>query len=51
MDNESRIVSFSVDPLPLLRALGEGRLPDELTSGHYEIEITPDNANATQKIA
>jgi uncharacterized protein (UPF0276 family) len=46
-DGEARVVSFGVEPLPLLRALAEGRLPDEpLQPGRYEIELTPDGPAA-----
>ncbi len=45
-DDRTRIVTFSVEPLPLLRALAAGRLPDEPPGppepGRYEIELTPD---------
>jgi uncharacterized protein (UPF0276 family) len=42
-DGQSRIVAFDCDPLPMLRALAEGRLPDApSTVGEFEIEITPD---------
>jgi uncharacterized protein (UPF0276 family) len=42
-DNTTRIVSFSVEPLPLLRALAAGELPSEPpTPGRFEIELTPD---------
>jgi uncharacterized protein len=43
-DGHSRIVAFDLDPLPMLRALAEGRLPDiHSTIGEFEIEITPDS--------
>jgi uncharacterized protein len=43
-DGGARVVHFDFEPLPLLRALTEGRLPDEPgRSGNYEIEITPDD--------
>jgi uncharacterized protein (UPF0276 family) len=42
-DGRARIVAFDVEPLPLLRALGAGRLPDEPPQpGRFEIELTPD---------
>jgi hypothetical protein len=44
LDEEARVVSFSCDPLPLLRALGEGRLPEMILPGEFEIEVTPENA-------
>lgn len=43
IDMQARVVSFSVEPLPLLRALADARLPkDHLQAGQYEIEIRPD---------
>jgi hypothetical protein len=46
-DGEGRIVAFDVEPLPLLRALAEGRLPDEAPrAGRFEIEVTPDGPAA-----
>jgi uncharacterized protein (UPF0276 family) len=44
IDDQSRIVMFDFDPLPLLRALAEGRLPN-ITGrpGQFEIEVTADN--------
>lgn len=42
-DDRVRIVHFDFEPIPLLRALAEGRLPDEpLEPGDFEIELTPD---------
>lgn len=42
IDDQSRVVTFASNPLPLLRALAEGHLPDEAgQSGDFEIEITP----------
>lgn len=41
LDHQSRTVRFTRDPLPLLYALGEGRLPEDGSEGRYEIEITP----------
>jgi len=44
-DDQPRIVKFDVEPLPLLRALAEGRLPNEAgQSGDFEIELTGDGA-------
>jgi uncharacterized protein (UPF0276 family) len=44
VDGEPRLVHFDFEPLPLMRALAEGRLPDEPGRlGNYEIEITPDD--------
>jgi uncharacterized protein len=42
-DDQPRIVTFDVEPLPLLRALAEGRLPTETgREGKFEIELTAD---------
>jgi len=49
LDGETRLVRFPFDPLPMLLALGDGRLPDEPgRSGPFEIEITPDTARAME---
>jgi hypothetical protein len=46
-DGQARVVQFDFEPLPLLRALAEGRLPDEPgRPGCYEIELTPDDAGS-----
>jgi uncharacterized protein (UPF0276 family) len=43
LDGQTRVVRFSADPFPLLRALAEGRLPDVVPQeGDYEIELKPD---------
>jgi uncharacterized protein len=43
MDGQPRVVRFFADPLPMLNALTEGRLPDIVPrEGEYEIELTPD---------
>jgi len=40
-DDQPRVVKFTVEPLPLLRALAEGRLPkDTGRPGEFEIELT-----------
>jgi uncharacterized protein (UPF0276 family) len=42
-DNEPRVVKFTVDPFPMLRALAEGRLPEGIPGvGDYEIELKPE---------
>ena len=42
-DDQPRVVTFPVEPLPLLRALAEGRLPTEVgREGQFEIELTAD---------
>ena len=45
LDGEERSISFGADPLPLLRALGAGRRPTEITTGEFEIRLTPDLVN------
>jgi hypothetical protein len=41
VDDEVRIVHFDFEPIPLLRALAEGRLPDAPSEpGNFEIELT-----------
>lgn len=43
IDGEVRIVNFDFEPLPLLRAIAEGRLPTEPPqAGIFEVEITPE---------
>jgi uncharacterized protein len=43
LDGQPRVVRFSSDPFPLLRALAEGRLPDVIPQeGEYEIELKPE---------
>ena len=43
-DGATRIVSFNFEPMPLIRAIAEGRLPrDAPTIGQFEIEITGNN--------
>jgi hypothetical protein len=42
LDGERPVVAFDRDPVLLLRALSEGRLPGPIPPGSYEIEITPD---------
>jgi uncharacterized protein (UPF0276 family) len=46
LDGEERSVPFGADPLPLLRALGAGRRPPEITRGTFEIRLTPDLVEA-----
>ena len=44
MDDQPRVVPFDFDPVPLLRALAEGRLPEIAGKpGSFEIEVTPDS--------
>lgn len=48
VDDQPRIVIFDMDPLPLLRALGEGRLPDMPSQpGRFEFEVTSDGATSS----
>ena len=43
LDGRARVVRFTADPFPMLRALAEGRLPEMIPrEGDFEIEITPD---------
>jgi uncharacterized protein (UPF0276 family) len=47
-DDKVRVVHFDFEPLPLLRALAEGRLPDvSAKPGNFEIELTPDGPSGT----
>ena len=40
LDGQSRVVKFTSDPFPMLRALTEGRLPEGIPQvGDYEIEL------------
>jgi uncharacterized protein (UPF0276 family) len=42
-DDEPRVVKFTADPFPMLRALTEGRLPEGIPEvGDYEIELKPE---------
>lgn len=48
IDGSIRIVHFDFEPLPLLRAISEGRLPEAPPqTGDFEIELTPDDPNAS----
>jgi uncharacterized protein (UPF0276 family) len=50
VDGQARLVRFDFDPLPMLLALSDGRLPDEPgRAGRFEIEITPDTARALER--
>jgi uncharacterized protein len=47
-DDRTRVATFGVEPMPLLRALAAGRLPEQpLPRGHYEIELTADGPTGT----
>jgi uncharacterized protein len=54
-DDQTRIVTFDFDPIPLLRALSEGRLPDApAQAGRFEIELTaegPQSVSGLDKMA
>ncbi len=51
-DEKPRVVTFDIDPLPMLRALTEGHLPDlPSQSGRFEIEVTPDGPNGSSSIS
>jgi hypothetical protein len=41
MDDQPRVVAFDSDPLPMFRALAEGRLAEPGQPGRFEIEVTP----------
>ena len=48
IDGSTRIVHFAFEPLPLLRAISEGRLPEEPPQeGDFEIELTPDGQESS----
>ncbi|HEY2377940.1 MAG TPA: DUF692 family protein [Gemmatimonadaceae bacterium] len=40
IDKKPQIVPFEHDPVVVLRALGEGRLPDSPSEGRFEIELS-----------
>jgi uncharacterized protein len=43
IDGQARVVDFPYEPMPLLRALTDGRLPDEVPqAGRFEIELLPE---------
>ena len=45
VDGRTRLVRFDFDPLPMLLALSDGRLPDQPGRvGAFEIEITAETA-------
>jgi uncharacterized protein (UPF0276 family) len=46
-DGQTRVVQFDFEPIPMLRALADGRLPDEVPrAGEFEIEVTPNGPTA-----
>jgi hypothetical protein len=44
IDQQTRIVKFDFNPMQILGALGEGRLPNALIGSDFEVEITPQAA-------
>lgn len=42
LKGEERLVAFRADPLSLLHALGSGRRPAAVATGHFQIRLTPD---------
>lgn len=52
LDGIPHVVEFSTDPLPLLQALADGRLPDGVPQlGSYEIELRPDGPIGVSGVA
>jgi uncharacterized protein len=49
LNGEERLIPFSTDPLPLLRALGAGRRPTAIATGNFEVRLTPDHVVADAK--
>jgi len=50
-DGQTRLVHFDFEPVPLLRSLADGRLPDEIPgAGDFEIELTPDGPSSASGI-
>jgi uncharacterized protein len=50
LDGEERSITFCADPLPLLRALGAGRRPTDVTMGNFEIRLTPDHLGTDVRV-
>jgi hypothetical protein len=48
LDSRPRTVRFTCDPLPLLRALAAGRLPETMSEGEFEVLVTPDPGTAAE---
>jgi len=46
MHGEERLIPFRADPLPLLGALGAGRRPTQVTTGDFEVRLTPEKVAA-----
>ena len=42
LDGAERLIPFFADPLPLLRAIGAGQKPTNITTGNFEVLLTPD---------
>jgi uncharacterized protein len=51
LDGRSRVARFGYDPMPVLRALDAGRLPEPPTPGLFEIELTHDQASRGEPAA
>jgi uncharacterized protein len=50
-DGQTRVVHFDFEPIPVLRALADSRLPEEAPeAGNFEIEITPDGPTSASGI-
>ena len=43
LDGKEKLLPFRADPLPLLRALGEGRRPSDIGNGNFEVLLRPDS--------
>ncbi len=51
LDDQPRVVAFDFDPVPLLRALSEGRLPEIAGKpGSFELEVTPDSVTTADEL-
>lgn len=44
LDGRCRVVPFAHEPVPLLRALAAGRLPERCAMGAFEVEVTGEEA-------
>ncbi|HEX3471592.1 MAG TPA: DUF692 family protein [Silvibacterium sp.] len=42
LEGKEKLLPFHADPLPLLRALGEGRRPVDIQYGNFEVLLLPD---------
>ncbi len=50
LDGRSRVVPFAFDPLVVLRALAEARIPESPPKGNFEAEVTPDSARSDKDL-